>query len=322
MITLGIDVSKAKIDCCIFPSGLTGKRKTKRFDNAQSGFVKLVKWLTELDVNLSDTRAVMEATSVYHENLAHFLYDMELTICIANPARVRAFAKGLSMLNKTDKADSEALVYYANTVKLATWQPEKENVRILKALINRYAVLEEDLQREKNRLEKAQSTQTFPQVLLSINIRIQQLEQEIIRLDETISSHVNGDSELKNDLALLTTIPAVGRKTGLLMLGLLRSHDFEKASQVAAYVGLVPIHFQSGSSVNKRSRLSKAGDSKIRSSLFMPSIVALQYNPHIKALYQRLREKGKPKMLIVSAAMRKLVHLCYGVLKHQTAYQI
>ena len=322
MITLGIDVSKAKIDCCIFPSGLTGKRKTKRFDNAQSGFVKLVKWLTELDVNLSDTRAVMEATSVYHENLAHFLYDMELTICIANPARVRAFAKGLSMLNKTDKADSEALVYYANTVKLATWQPEKENVRILKALINRYAVLEEDLQREKNRLEKAQSTQTFPQVLLSINIRIQQLEQEIIRLDETISSHVNGDSELKNDLALLTTIPAVGRKTGLLMLGLLRSHPFEKAGQVAAYVGLVPIHFQSGSSVNKRSRLSKAGDSKIRSSLFMPSIVALQYNPHIKALYQRLREKGKPKMLIVSAAMRKLVHLCYGVLKHQTAYQI
>lgn len=322
MITLGIDVSKAKIDCCIFPSGLTGKRKTKRFDNAQSGFVKLVKWLTELDVNLSDTRAVMEATSVYHENLAHFLYDMGLTICIANPARVRAFAKGLSMLNKTDKADSEALVYYANTVKLATWQPEKENVRILKALLNRYAVLEEDLQREKNRLEKAQSTQTFPQVLLSINIRIQQLEQEIIRLDETISSHVNGDSDLKNDLALLTTIPAVGRKTGLLMLGLLRSHDFEKASQVAAYVGLVPIHFQSGSSVNKRSRLSKAGDSKIRSSLFMPSIVALQYNPHIKALYQRLREKGKPKMLIVSAAMRKLVHLCYGVLKHQTAYQI
>lgn len=322
MITLGIDVSKAKIDCCIFPSGLTGKRKTKRFDNAQCGFVKLVKWLTELDVNLSDTRAVMEATSVYHENLAHFLYDMGLTICIANPARVRAFAKGLSMLNKTDKADSEALVYYANTVKLATWQPEKENVRILKALLNRYAVLEEDLQREKNRLEKAQSTQTVPQVLLSINIRIQQLEQEIIRLDETISSHVNGDSELKNDLALLTTIPAVGRKTGLLMLGLLRSHDFEKASQVAAYVGLVPIHFQSGSSVNKRSRLSKAGDSKIRSSLFMPSVVALQYNPHIKALYQRLREKGKPKMLIVGAAMRKLVHLCYGVLKHQTAYQI
>ncbi len=103
MITLGIDVSKAKIDCCIFPSGLTGKRKTKRFDNAQSGFVKLVKWLTELDVNLSDTRAVMEATSVYHENLAHFLYDMELTICIANPARVRAFAKGLSMLSVHDK---------------------------------------------------------------------------------------------------------------------------------------------------------------------------------------------------------------------------
>ncbi len=322
MFYLGIDVAKAKIDCCLILENSANKKKTKTFSNTPKGFEQLQIWLNQHAATSTQTIILMEATSIYHELLAKYLFDEGYQVSVTNPARARYFAQSMSKLNKTDKVDSEVLARFAMTANLHFWQPLPKHIQLLNALLDRRAVLCEDLQREKNRLEKAQSTQTFPQVLLSINIRIQQLEQEIIRLDETISSHVNGDSELKNDLALLTTIPAVGRKTGLLMLGLLRSHHFEKASQVAAYVGLVPIHFQSGSSVNKRSRLSKAGDSKIRSSLFMPSIVALQYNPHIKALYQRLREKGKPKMLIVSAAMRKLVHLCYGVLKHQTAYQI
>lgn len=104
-------------------------------------------------------------------------------------------------------------------------------------------------------------------------------------------------------------------------MGLFHSHKFEKASQAAAYVGLVPVHQLSGSSVNKQSHLSKAGDSKIRSVLYMSALTAIKYNPHIEALYQRLLSQGKNKMCALGAAMRKLIHLCYGVLKHQTAYQ-
>lgn len=101
----------------------------------------------------------------------------------------------------------------------------------------------------------------------------------------------------------------------------LRAHSFEKASQAAAFVGLVPIHRQSGSSVLGKSRLSKAGSPKIRSGLYMAAIVATRYNPHIKELSERLLAKGKTKMVAIAAAMRKLIHLCYGVLKNQQPYQ-
>lgn len=92
-------------------------------------------------------------------------------------------------------------------------------------------------------------------------------------------------------------------------------------SSAAAYVGLVPLHQLYGSSVNKQSHLSKAGDSKICSVLYMSALTAIKYNPHIEALYQRLLSSGKNKMCALGAAMRKLIYLCYSVLKHQTAYQ-
>lgn len=158
MIMLGIDVSKTKIDCCIFPQGLTGKRKNKIFTNTESGFGSLLKWLINLKIEPDQVTAIMEATSVYHENLGYYLYDAGVKVCVANPSRVRAFAKGMSMLNKTDKADSEALSRYGYTAKLIIWQPEPETVRLLKALLGRRDVYLGSLLQEKNRLEKAQST--------------------------------------------------------------------------------------------------------------------------------------------------------------------
>ncbi len=140
MIILGIDVSKAKMDCCIFPQGLTGKRKNKVFANSQTGFAELTAWLRKLQVQLEQTTTVMEATSVYHENLAYYLHGIGIRACVANPARVRAFAKGMSMLNKTDKADSEALIRYGYSAELVIWQPEPENIRLLKALLDRREV--------------------------------------------------------------------------------------------------------------------------------------------------------------------------------------
>ena len=86
-------------------------------------------------------------------------------------------------------------------------------------------------------------------------------------------------------------------------------------------MGLVPIEYQSGTSVLKRPRLSKAGDARLRAALYMAAVVATQYNPDIRRLYQRLIAGGKTKMSALGAAMRKLVHICFGVLKHQRPYQ-
>lgn len=321
MFYLGIDVSKAKLDCCIYPQGLTGKRKNKVFPNVKNGFAKLREWLVGLGADLSHTTVVMEATSVYHENLAYDLYDAGLKVCIANPARVRAFAQGLSMLNKTDKADSEALARYAMTAALELWQPTPAKVRLLKDLLDRRAAIADHLLQESNRLEKAVSAQTSAIVLQLLDESIKHLRTKLKEIDRLISEYVDKDPDLKNDLDLLTSIPAIGERTGLLMLGLFHSHQFDKASQAAAYVGVVPVQYQSGSSVKRRSRMSKAGSSKVRAGLYMAAVVAIRHNPHISAMYQRLCENGKSKMAAIGAAMRKLIHLCYGVLKHQMPYQ-
>ena len=96
---------------------------------------------------------------------------------------------------------------------------------------------------------------------------------------------------------------------------------FERASQVAAYLGLIPITHQSGTSVLLPPHLSKAGPAAWRAALYMPALVAIRFNPDVQHLYQRLLARGKAKMAAVGAAMRKLVHICFGVIKHQTPYQ-
>lgn len=99
------------------------------------------------------------------------------------------------------------------------------------------------------------------------------------------------------------------------------SHDFGSAGQLAAYLGLMPVERQSGSSVPGRAKLSKAGLAKIRAVLYMAAVVAICYNPHVKTVYESLLARGKFKMFALGAAMRKMVHLSFGVLKTLKPYQ-
>lgn len=322
MFYLGIDVAKAKIDCCLVLENSTNKKKTKTFSNTQNGFEQLQTWLNHHAAISMQTIILMEATSIYHECLAQYLFDAGYQVCVTNPARARYFAQSISKLNKTDKIDSEVLARFAMTADLHFWRPLPKHIQLLNALLDRRAVLYEDLQRENNRLEKAGFTFTIKPVLQSIQKSITQLRKHIQDIDRQIGTHIDQNPDLKKDKELLSSIPAIADRTSLLMLSFLRSHNFEKASQAAAFVGLVPIQKQSGSSVRGRSRLSKAGSPKIRAGLYMAAIVATRHNPHIKEMHERLLANGKTKMMAIGAAMRKLVHLCYGVLKHQQPYQV
>ena len=119
---------------------------------------------------------------------------------------------------------------------------------------------------------------------------------------------------------MLESIPGVGPVISQHMVVLLRSRSFDAASQCAAFLGLVPVQHESGSSVRGQSRLSKAGNAQLRAKLYMAAIVATRQNPDIKSQYERLLRHGKPRMLALCAAMCKLVHICFGVLEHQTPY--
>jgi len=171
-------------------------------------------------------------------------------------------------------------------------------------------------------LEKAEIVQVSDEVLISIHTVLEQLEKEKARLEALIDQHIDQHPRLKQDRQLLESIPGVGPVISRVMLAVIHSRTFNSASQCAAYLGLNPIQYESGSSVRRKARLSKAGNARVRAKLYMAAVVSIQHNPDIKRQYERLIKKGKAKMSALGAAMRKLVHICFGVLKHQTPYQV
>ena len=176
------------------------------------------------------------------------------------------------------------------------------------------------MQREHNRQEKAQISAASDRVLQSIELVVETLEQEKQRLDRLIDDHIDRHPRLKQDRDLLESIPGVGRVLSRHLMAAFRSRAFRSARQMAAYLGVVPVEHTSGSSVYRRPRLSKAGSATLRAKLYLPAIVALKYNAQAKALYERLVAQGKAKKSAIGAVMRKLVHICFGVLKHQQTY--
>lgn len=321
MFYLGMDVAKAKLDCCLLLDEAAGRRKMKVVSNSKAGIADLLAWVAKQHVPRTELHVVMEGTGVYHEQAALALADAGVMVSIVNPAQVKDFGRGLAVRTKTDGVDSFVLARYGALVKPAAWTPPAPEARMLQALLARRDAIAQDLQRERNRQEKADATDTPQLIRQSLADSIEFLSKQLIQLQNDIDDHIDRHPGLKNDMRLLQTIPAIGPRVGSNMLSVIHSHSFNSAEQLAAYLGLVPIERQSGSSVLGRAKLSKAGPARIRAVLYMAAIVATRYNPHVRAVYERLLARGKSKMSALGAAMRKLVHLCFGVIKTQRPYE-
>jgi transposase len=310
MFYLGVDVSKKKLDCMLLDS-TNGKLKSKSLSNTKAGIEELIEWLAENKA--PEAHVIMEPTGVYHEPAALALTDAGLKLSLVNPAQLRQFAQGLGVKNKTDKADSTVLARYGDTLKPEAWQAPSKSARQLKALLARRDAVADDLQREQNRQEAVDFGISPEQVKQSILQSIAFLQAELRRLEQMIKDHIDSDPDLRNKRELLETIPGVGTRVSTNLTALFAAKTFNTAEQLAAYLGLVPVHWESGSSVRGRPRLSKAGPSHLRKLLYMPAVVARRWNPHIKSFSDRLIAKGKTKMAVIGACMRKLAHLCFGV---------
>jgi transposase len=321
MFFIGIDVSKAKLDCSLLLDVASSKRRAKTVANSKAGVSDLLAWCVKQHASPYELHAILEGTGVYHEPAALALADAGVTVSIVNPAQVKDFGRSLGVRTKTDGVDSRVLARYGALLKPRPWTPPAQEARVLQALLSRREAIAQDLQRERNRLEKADATETPPLIRQSLLDSIAFLEQQLAKLQQDIDDHINKHPKLKADRELLVSIPAVGPQVGNHLLAVMHNHHFQSAEQLAAYLGLVPIERQSGTSILGRPRLSKAGPSRVRAVLYMAAIVGTQHNPHIKALYQRLQARGKTKMSALGAAMRKLVHLCFGVLKTRQPYQ-
>lgn len=319
----GIDVSKEKFDIGWLRDPATGKKKTKVFKNTAAGHRQAVDWLLKnTGAKAEDIVITLEPTGVYHEALLYFLHDCGFKLFLANPGKARKYAESINLIHKTDKLDAITLAYYghAQHQKLTLWRPEPPEVRELKVMIRRLDALEKDLQREKNRQEATRVSLSSDRVAQSLKAMIATLEAEIKRLQQDIDNHIDHFPELKRNRQLLESIKGIGPVMSRELVYLFAAKQFKSARQMAAYLGLIPKLRESGK-FKGRTMLSKTGSARIRAKLYMAAVVASTHNPDIKAQKQRLLSSGKLKMQALGAAMRKLIQICFGVIKHQSEYQ-
>lgn len=306
---LGIDIAKAKFDVCLIKPN--GKAKHKVFANARHGFEQLVAWLDSHRV--SDLHACLEATGSYGEGLALFLFETGFVVSLVNPAGVRAFANAGLSRTKTDKVDAELIARFCLAQRPVPWHPPAPELRELQALVRRLDALSEMRAMEENRLSSGVSTGA---VRRSLEEHISYLVEQIKQTEALIRQHINSHPDLKQQSDLLDSIPGIGATTAALLLAEVTNiKQYTSARQVAAYAGLAPRERRSGTSVRGRVCLSKIGNARLRKALYFPAITALRCSQFFKAWAAPLRERGKSKMTVVGAAMRKLIHLAYGVLK-------
>lgn len=306
---LGIDISKLKFNVCLIKHG--GKLRHKVFPNSADGFEQLLGWLSKQGVER--VHVCLEATGSYGEPLALFLHEAGQTVSVINPAAVKAFAQSRLSRTKTDRVDAELIARFCQAQQPPQWRPLPQEVRELQALVRRLESLTEMRVMEENRLA---SGITVDLVRESVEELLKHLNTQIKRTEELIRKHIDKHPGLKRQSDLLDSIPGIAETTAALLLAEVTDiTQYRSARQVAAYAGLVPRERQSGTSVRGRARLSKVGNARLRRALYFPAITALRCSPFFQAWAQGLRERGKCKLSVICAVMRKLAHLAYGVLK-------
>lgn len=307
--SIGIDVSKETLDVSVFTGG---KALGKQFANTEQGFSQLIGWLTHR--KLGQVHACLEATGRYSLGVALALHAAGHMVSIVNPAQIRDFARTRLGRNKSDKVDAGHVREYGAMFKPSPWRPPSAALRRLCELQTMragFVASRVEWQNRAGSLDGDAAARALAQATIA------HFAAQIAAVDQAIAETIDHDDDLRGKRDLLLSIDGVGETLAALVLAELPEPEVLQSSAAAvAYAGLNPRQFQSGTSVNRPTRISKIGNAVLRAGLYMPAMAAMRHNPAVAALAARLRAQGrlKPKQILI-AAMRKLLVICFGVLK-------
>lgn len=306
-VYVGIDVSKASLDVVIL-SAQPGRPQV--VPNTPAGFQQLAALLQS---HHPIARIGLEATGRYAEPLAMWLVAQGYPVSYLNPQQIHAFGKVALHRHKTDPQDAAQIAHFCQLHTPALWQPPDPLQQQLQQRSRRLQTLEKLRQQESNRLHAGL---TDPFVLDQLRDSLAFYERLIEQTRAAIADLIRQSTSLQHQHRLLTSIKGIGDKTAALLLAELGDvRRFASPQQLAAYIGITPQHHQSGTSVRKRSAISKQGNARVRAGLYLPAVVAKRWNPACRRLAQRLETAKKPGKVIIVAIMRKLVHQLFAILK-------
>jgi transposase len=288
------------------------EKKDIQFENSAAG----VKECISLCLKVKPGIIVMEATGGYEYLTAAKLSVQGLPIAVVNPRRIRDFARAIGMTAKTDKIDAKVIALYAANCQPIPQGRIDDNSRKLKALTARRQQLLDMRIAENNRIEHS----IDKEICRSIEIVIKTINKEIEKVDRQIQDRIDNMPQLRQKTEKLSSVPGIGDTTAAMLVSELPELGTFNRRQIAALVGVAPINRDSGTFRGKR--MTGGGRRSVRNRLFMPTLVAIRYNPALRRYYQRLvYDEGKTKMVAIIAAMRKLLCIMNAMLKNNQAWK-
>lgn len=322
--SLGIDVSKLNLSLSL---GSLNEKLVKKFEyhpdvaNDLEGYKVLLRWLrTSVDPEV-ELLVVMEATGVYHQGIAHYLYELGYRVRVMQSGRVKRYAQSLDQRSKTDALDSRMLSMLGLERNIRLWHPPIEELQELKGLSRERSSLLNDRTVETNRQGAiASSVHSNARALKRHKARLKLLNTQIAAVEQEMRSLIGDNEELKRKLEYLTSIPGVSFISAATVVGeTLGFESIVNGKQLASYAGYDVVLRESGNFKGK-TRISKKGNSHIRAVLHMPSMTCVRCNPTLKQFYNRLKpNKAKPLVALV-AVQRKLLILMYTLWKNEENY--
>lgn len=288
---VGIDVSKATLDVYLRPMG-----KTLKVANTEVEIAKLVEEIQSYHLNL----IVIEATGGLETEVIIQLQAALLPVALINPRQGRDFAKATGNLAKTDAIDAQILAHFGEAIKPQVLKIEPEAARDLSELMSRRRQLVEMRTAEKNRHSRSRG-----KARADIEEHIQYLDQRLEKLNQEIEQLTSTNQQWIAQVNLLTSTPGIGQVIATTLVSDLPELGQLTAKQIARLVGVAPLNHDSGQ--HKGKRMINGGRAHVRAILYMGAVVAMRHNPTIKAFYERLVSRGKPKKLALTACVRKML---------------
>ena len=323
---IGVDISKDSFHSRILSAksdSIIPLDKISKFDNSCKGFINFFKWLTKLNICFQSSLIVMEATGVYWEKLAFYCVRKEnINVSVVNPKQIKHFALTNLRRSKTDPLDADLIAHFGTVMNPNVWSPPHPVLEELKQICRERDSFVKMRTEEQNRLHAIKSSSNPSSIVLTSHRGvIKHLEKQIKKLEKIINDKLDNNAGLKEKKELLKTIPGIGDLTAAILLTETNEFStFTDPRQLAAYVGISPCKHESGSSIHKKIKISKIGNSKIRNTLYLSSLSCIKANSPFKTFYKRLREKDKPAKVALIAVARKLLHIAFAIIKSGKAF--
>jgi transposase len=309
MIYVGVDVSKDSFD------GYQSSLGARQFSNDDTGFKLFKKWIG------APVHVVMEASGPYYLRLATELHRSKIPVSVVNPLVIRRFCQMNLQRTKTDRKDAESIAQFAQLTNPSPWEPSPTHLQQMLQMQSVAEQLSKQLTATRNAIEtlkqhpaiNQKALKSLKQVADMQKSQIDQLENEMMELTK---EHYSAEYKA------LISIPGIGRKTAMLLILSTNAFDrFDNVKQLIAYTGIAPRIFQSGKTINKRSKISKLGMTDLRRSLFMCSLRAITSNPACKIFYERLRRNGKAAKVALLAVCHKLLRQAFALVKSKQTFE-